>query len=160
MKTKHIIFLLSIVFAIAACKKTPDKIVNPPPNPNTTDSIMSNPYTGNYACVVIYQRTQLAPSGGPYEIDSIIGLDTISISGTSRKCIVETGNFLVPNDNLSGDSLVNYSNDSTYTWTDIHGTSTQSAVFFRANDSMALTYQIGTSIMRSVRYFYNGRKMH
>jgi hypothetical protein len=148
MKTKYIILLLSIILAAEACNKTPVKALY-------TSSLDS----GSYACVVTYQRNILGQSGY-YLFDTIIGLDTISFSAAFPSSLIQTGNFLTsPYDSLNGNAIVSYSNDSIYSWTDIHHYGRESVVFFRANDSMAINYEKGGS-QRAEFYLYNGRKIH
>ena len=143
MKTKHIIFLLGIVGVMGSCKKT-----------------SGNLYAGRYACVVTYESGRFTQNGTPYYFDTIIGVDTITISGKSPSSLIQTGNFLAPSyDTLNGNSLVSYSNDSIYNWSDNHDYERESAVFFRANDSMSITYEKGGS-QRAELYFYNGHKIH
>ena len=152
MKTKHIIFLLGIFGAIAACRKTPDMPVNYP----------GSLYAGSYACVVTYECTRMRQTGYPYyTFDTIIGFDTITISGISSTCIVETGNFLAsPYYDLNGDSLNRSFNDSSYYWSDVQGYSRESAFFFRSKDSMVISHSLGTGTFNTVFYIYNGHKIH
>ena len=126
-------------------------ITTPPTN---IESILA----GSYECIVSYQCTRMAAGGGPYQFDTVLGIDTIVFSSRSA-AFTETGNFMISTSvGLNGDTLTQI-NDTTYYW-DYMGVYDEKATFFRVNDSLSISYQQGTGNYNKVFNFYNGHKIH